>query len=214
MSSTIGVVGLGVMGANLARNIESRGFKVAGYDLDVAKTLAFVKAGAEHGATGVDSPDALMLELERPRRILMMVPAGAAVDAVIQHLLPHLAPGDILIDGGNSFFRDTDRRFDELAARRIEFLGTGVSGGEEGALRGPAIMPGGSPQAWEAVAPILRAIAARAKEAFGIELNRDATSKLIAKHGRAKPGRRRRLWGPKHGPRRRAGSTHHPAPGP
>ncbi len=164
MSSAIGVVGLGVMGANLARNIESRGFKVAGYDLDAAKTQAFVKAGAEHGATGVDSPDALMVELERPRRILMMVPAGAAVDAVIQHLLPHLAPGDILIDGGNSFFRDTDRRFDELAARRIEFLGTGVSGGEEGALRGPAIMPGGSPQAWEAVAPILRAIAARAED--------------------------------------------------
>ncbi|MEO8482390.1 MAG: NADP-dependent phosphogluconate dehydrogenase [Acidobacteriota bacterium] len=164
MSSAIGVVGLGVMGANLARNIESRGFNVAGYDLDPAKTQAFVKAGAGHDVTGVDSPAALMVALDRPRRILMMVPAGAPVDAVIQHLLPHLEAGDILIDGGNSFFRDTDRRFDELATRRIEFLGTGVSGGEEGALRGPAIMPGGSTQAWDAVAPILRAIAARAED--------------------------------------------------
>jgi 6-phosphogluconate dehydrogenase len=164
MSSAIGVVGLGVMGANLARNIESRGFRVAGYDLDAAKVAAFVKAGAAHGAAGVASPDALMVALERPRRILMMVPAGAPVDAVIQHLLPHLEPGDILIDGGNSFFKDTDRRFDELAARQIEFLGTGVSGGEEGALRGPAIMPGGTPQAWSAVAPILEAIAARAED--------------------------------------------------
>src|SRR4029078_9083088 len=158
MSSAIGVVGLGVMGANLARNIESRGFGVAGYDLDVAKTSAFVKAGAGHDVVGADSPDALMAALERPRRILMMVPAGAAVDAVIQHLLPILAPGAILIDGRHSFFRDTDRRFDELAARRIEFLGTGVSGGEEGALRGPAIMPGGSSQDGDAVAAILRAL--------------------------------------------------------
>jgi 6-phosphogluconate dehydrogenase len=164
MSSAIGVVGLGVMGANLARNIESRGFGVAGYDLDAAKTNAFVKAGAGHDVIGADSPDALMAALERPRRILMMVPAGAAVDAVIQHLLPHLAPGDILIDGGNSFFKDTDRRFDELAARQIEFLGTGVSGGEEGALHGPSIMPGGSPHAWEAVAPVLRAMAAKAED--------------------------------------------------
>ena len=164
MSSAIGVVGLGVMGANLARNIESRGFGVAGYDLDVAKTNAFVKAGAGHDVVGATSPEALMAALERPRRILMMVPAGAPVDAVIQHLLPHLEPGDILIDGGNSFFRDTDRRFDDLAARQIEFLGTGVSGGEEGALHGPSIMPGGSPQAWEALAPILRAMAARADD--------------------------------------------------
>jgi 6-phosphogluconate dehydrogenase len=105
-----------------------------------------------------------MSSLEHPRRVLIMVPAGAPVDAVIQHLLPHLQPGDILMDGGNSFFKDTDRRSDELAARGILFLGTGVSGGEEGALKGPAIMPGGSREAWEAVAPILRAIAAKADD--------------------------------------------------
>jgi 6-phosphogluconate dehydrogenase len=163
MQAAIGVVGLGVMGANLARNIESRDIRVAGYDLDAMKTKAFAAAGASR-ATGVDSPAALMASLEPPRRVLIMVPAGAPVDAVIQHLLPHLAAGDILIDGGNSFFRDTDRRFDELAAKGIELLGTGVSGGEEGALKGPAIMPGGSRKAWEAVAPILRAIAARADD--------------------------------------------------
>jgi 6-phosphogluconate dehydrogenase len=163
MRSAIGVVGLGVMGANLARNIESRGFRVSGYDLDPARTTAFA-AGAGRAVVGAESPAALMASLERPRRILVMVPAGPAVDAVIQHLLPHLEAGDILIDGGNSFFRDTDRRSDELAAKQILFLGTGVSGGEEGALRGPAIMPGGSREAWDAVAPILRAIAARADD--------------------------------------------------
>ncbi len=164
MAAAIGVVGLGVMGANLARNIESRGFRVAGYDLDAAKTQKFVADGAGHQVSGADSPAALMTSLEHPRRVLIMVPAGAPVDAVIQHLLPHLQAGDILMDGGNSFFKDTDRRSDELVARGILFLGTGVSGGEEGALKGPAIMPGGSREAWEAVAPILRAIAAKAED--------------------------------------------------
>jgi 6-phosphogluconate dehydrogenase len=164
MSSAMGVVGLGVMGANLARNMASRGFRVAGYDLDPAKTRAFAASADGAPLVGADSPSALMDGLERPRRVLMMVPAGAPVDAVIQHLLPYLSAGDILIDGGNSFFRDTDRRFDELAARRIQFLGAGVSGGEDGALHGPAIMPGGTREAWEAVAPILRAIAAKAED--------------------------------------------------
>ena len=159
-----GVVGLGVMGANLARNIESRGFRVAGYDLDAAKVSAFAAGQPADRVTGVNSPEALMAALERPRRILMMVPAGAPVDAVIAHLLPHVEPGDILIDGGNSHFRDTDRRSKDLDARQILFLGTGVSGGEEGALRGPAIMPGGSRTAWEAVAPVLNAIAAKADD--------------------------------------------------
>ena len=165
MSYAIGVVGLGVMGANLARNIESRGFPVAGYDLDEAKTRTFLEGPAAGGQiAGAATPAALMDLLERPRRVLLMVPAGAAVDSVIAHLRPHLGPGDILIDGGNSFFQDTDRRSDELAAAGIHFLGTGVSGGEEGALRGPAIMPGGPREAWEAVAPILRAIAAKADD--------------------------------------------------
>ena len=118
------MVGLGVMGANLGRNIESRGFRVAGYDLDPAKVAAFA-AGARRTDTtmGVDQPDALMAALERPRRILMMVPAGAPVDGVIAHLVPHVEPGDILIDGGNSFFKDTDRRAKALEEKGILFVG-------------------------------------------------------------------------------------------
>ncbi len=165
MTHAIGVVGLGVMGANLARNIESRGFSVAGYDLDQAKTRAFLEGHAPGAnVAGVDSPAALMDALDQPRRVLLMVPAGKPVDSVIAHLRPHLGKGDILIDGGNSFFVDTDRRTDELAADGIHVRGTGVSGGEEGALRGPAIMPGGPRPAWEAVAPIFRAIAAKADD--------------------------------------------------
>jgi 6-phosphogluconate dehydrogenase len=162
---SMGVVGLGVMGANLARNVESRGFPVAGYDLDRAKIEAFVSGPARGTAvTGADSPAALMAVLERPRRVLMMVPAGKPVDSVIAMLRPHLEAGDILIDGGNSHFVDTDRRSDELAGAGFHFVGAGVSGGEEGALHGPAIMPGGSREAWEAIAPILRAIAAKAED--------------------------------------------------
>jgi 6-phosphogluconate dehydrogenase len=165
MTCKIGVVGLGVMGGNLARNIESRGFPVAGFDLDSAKTRSFLDGPAKGAKiAGVDSPERLMAALERPRRVLIMVPAGKAVDSVITHLQPHLETGDILIDGGNSYFTDTDRRTDDLAAAGFRFLGTGVSGGEEGALRGPAIMPGGSREAWEEVAPIFRAIAAKADD--------------------------------------------------
>src|ERR687892_383140 len=136
MQYRIGVVGLGVMGASLARNMESKGFPVAGYDLDAAKTRAFI---------------------EGPAR-------GKAIAGVSAHLRPHLEAGDILIDGGNSLFTDTDRRCDELAAAGFRFVGAGVSGGEEGALLGPAIMPGGQPEAWEALAPIFRAIAAKAED--------------------------------------------------
>jgi 6-phosphogluconate dehydrogenase len=162
MTCDIGVVGLGVMGGNLARNIESRGFRVAGYDLDAAKTQAF--AAVDERTVGASSAAHLAEVLVRPRKVLLMVPAGKPVDDVIAHVLPHLDAGDILIDAGNSFFKDTDRRGEALAARGIHYLGTGVSGGEEGALRGPAIMPGGSREAWQAVAPILNAIAARADD--------------------------------------------------
>src|SRR6187431_746093 len=159
----MGVVGLGVMGSNLARNIESRGFPVVGYDLDAAKAQAFLNGPAKGKAVAAaDTPQKLMEMLERPRRILMMVPAGKPVDSVIAHLKPHLEAGDILIDGGNSLFVDTDRRSDELTSGGFHFVGAGVSGGEEGALHGPAIMPGGPRPAWDALAPILKAIAAKA----------------------------------------------------
>jgi 6-phosphogluconate dehydrogenase len=161
----MGVVGLGVMGANLARNAESKGFPVVGYDLDAAKTSAFVNGPTKgKGIAGAASPDELVTMLERPRRILTMVPAGKAVDSVIAHLKPHLQQGDILIDGGNSYFVDTDRRSDELANAGFHFVGMGVSGGEEGALHGPSIMPGGSKESWDALSPILRAIAAKAED--------------------------------------------------
>jgi len=165
MSYKIGVVGLGVMGHNLALNMERNGFPVAGYDLDAGKVQAFLLGpGAGKQITGADSPAVLMALLEKPRRVLMMVPAGAPVDSAIAHLKPHLEPGDILIDGGNSFFLDTERRNKELEAEGFNYIGTGVSGGEEGALWGPSIMPGGQHQAWEAVAPILRAIAAKTED--------------------------------------------------
>jgi 6-phosphogluconate dehydrogenase len=165
MPLNFGVVGLGVMGGNLARNIERNGFSVAGYDVDAKKTRAFLEGPAKGTAiAGMSSPADLMASLERPRRVLMMVPAGPAVDSVVDHLRPHCEPGDILIDGGNSLFSDTDRRSDALAAEGLHFVGAGVSGGEEGALLGPSIMPGGSAEAWAALRPILRAIAAKAED--------------------------------------------------
>ena len=165
MHCDIGVVGLGVMGANLALNMERNGFHIAGYDLETAKGQAFV-AGPAAGrhVELAPSPEGLMAMLKRPRRVLMMVPAGAAVDSAIAHLKPHLQPGDILIDGGNSWFLDTERRSKELAGGGFHFIGTGVSGGEQGALWGPAIMPGGQREAWDALAPILKAIAAKADD--------------------------------------------------
>jgi 6-phosphogluconate dehydrogenase len=165
MNYKIGVVGLGVMGHNLALNMERNGFPVAGYDLDSAKTRAFLQGpAAGKNITGVDTPKAMMAVLEKPRRILMMVPAGEPVDSAIALLKPHMEPGDILIDGGNSFFLDTERRNKALEAEDFNFIGAGVSGGEEGALWGPSLMPGGQPQAWDATAPIFRAIAAKADD--------------------------------------------------
>ncbi|RPJ71452.1 MAG: NADP-dependent phosphogluconate dehydrogenase [Acidobacteria bacterium] len=165
MQCRIGLVGLGVMGGNLALNMERNGFPVAGYDRDPARTAAFLRGpAAGRQVVGVDSPAALMASLEKPRRVLMLVPAGRPVDDAIAHLVPHLEAGDILIDGGNSWFLDTERRNRELAGRGFHYIGTGVSGGEEGALWGPSIMPGGQVEAWEALAPILRAVAAKADD--------------------------------------------------
>ncbi len=165
MRCDIGVVGLGVMGSNLALNMERHGFRVAGYDLDAAKAQAFVTgAAAGKNVELAESPGGLMAILQKPRRVLLMVPAGKAVDSAIAHLEGHLEPADILIDGGNSFFLDTERRGAAIAAKGLNYVGTGVSGGEQGALWGPSIMPGGQVEAWEALAPILRAIAAKAED--------------------------------------------------
>jgi 6-phosphogluconate dehydrogenase len=165
MTCDIGVVGLGVMGSNLALNMERNGFRIAGYDLDAAKAQAWAEgvAAGKHVEVAA-SPADLMARLKKPRRVLLMVPAGAPVDSAIAHLKGHLEAGDILIDGGNSLFSDTERRNKALAAEGFNYVGTGVSGGEQGALWGPAIMPGGQREAWEALAPIFRAIAARAAD--------------------------------------------------
>ena len=157
----IGIVGLGVMGQNLALNMESRGFSVAGFDLDPDKNRASAAKFAGKRMCTAASLAALVEFLHTPRRILLMVPAGKPVDAVIDGLKPHLVPGDILMDGGNSFFPDTDRRGKDLEAHGIRYIGTGVSGGEEGALLGPALMPGGQEDAYRLVEPIFNAIAAK-----------------------------------------------------
>lgn len=159
----IAVVGLGVMGQNLALNIANKGFPVAVYNRTEAKTRTFMAGPAkDKPVTDTYSYKELATKLEKPRRILLMVNAGPAVDAVIADVKPHLEPGDILIDGGNSFFEDTERRSQELSDAGIMYLGAGVSGGEEGALHGPSIMPGGTREAWEAVEEILSAAAAKA----------------------------------------------------
>jgi len=157
----IGIIGLGVMGENLALNIESRGYTVTGFDLDEKKRASFARR-MEGRRGGVASTHAEFIEaLASPKRILMMVPAGKAVDAVIESLRPQLQSGDVLIDGGNTYFTDTERRIRTLEGSGILYVGSGVSGGEEGALKGPSIMPGGDERAWPAVRPILQAIAAR-----------------------------------------------------
>jgi 6-phosphogluconate dehydrogenase len=160
-TSRIGVTGLAVMGANLARNIGRRGFPVAVHNRTTAKTTEFMESYSDEGTfTGCETVEEFVAALERPRRILVMVKAGRPVDAVIAELTPLLDEGDIIIDGGNSHFPDTDRRTAECAANGIRFMGVGVSGGEEGALLGPSIMPGGDPAAYAEVEDVLTAIAA------------------------------------------------------
>ncbi|MED4786623.1 NADP-dependent phosphogluconate dehydrogenase [Bacillus atrophaeus] len=157
----IGVIGLAVMGKNLALNIESRGFSVSVYNRSSSKTEEFLQEAQGKNVVGTYSIEEFVQSLEAPRKILLMVKAGAATDATIQSLLPHLERDDILIDGGNTYYKDTQRRNKELAESGIHFIGTGVSGGEEGALKGPSIMPGGQKEAHELVKPILEAIAAK-----------------------------------------------------
>lgn len=160
----IGVVGMAVMGKNLALNIESRGYSVALFNRTGAKTTAVVEEHPDKNFKATYTIEEFVESIEKPRRILLMVKAGPATDATIQELLPHLDKGDILIDGGNTFFKDTMRRNEELANSGINFIGTGVSGGEEGALKGPSIMPGGQKEAYELVAPILEQISVKAED--------------------------------------------------
>ncbi|NRG45727.1 NADP-dependent phosphogluconate dehydrogenase [Bacillus sp. CRN 9] len=158
----IGVIGLAVMGKNLALNIESRGYSVAVFNRSYEKTEEFLKNEAEgKNFVGAKTVEEFVQSLETPRKILLMVKAGAATDATIESLKPHLEEGDILIDGGNTYFEDTIRRNNELATAGFHFIGTGVSGGEEGALKGPSIMPGGKREAYELVQPIFEAISAK-----------------------------------------------------
>jgi len=158
----VGVIGMAVMGKNLALNIESRGYSVSLYNRTSSKTTAVIDENPDKNLVATYELEEFVESLEKPRKILLMVQAGKGTDAVIQQLLPFLDEGDILIDGGNTFYQDTIRRSKELADSGINFIGTGVSGGEEGALKGPAIMPGGQKVAYDLVAPILEKIAAKA----------------------------------------------------
>lgn len=171
----IGVVGLAVMGKNLALNIESKGFSVAVYNRSPEKTNELLEEAQGKNFVGTYSIEQFVQALETPRKILIMVKAGQPTDAMIDQLVPYLEQGDILIDGGNAYFPDTQRRNKDLQAKGFRFIGAGVSGGEEGALHGPAIMPGGQKDAYELVEPILTAISAK--------VNGDPCSTYIGKDG-------------------------------
>jgi 6-phosphogluconate dehydrogenase len=158
----IGLIGLAVMGENLVLNMESKGFKVAVFNRTVERVDNFINGRAKgKNIIGTHSIQELIKELKRPRKVMLMVKAGKPVDDFIELLLPYLEEGDIIIDGGNSYFEDTNRRTKYVESKGLLYIGTGVSGGEEGALNGPSIMPGGSVKAWEFVKPIFQSIAAK-----------------------------------------------------
>ena len=166
--SDIGLVGLGVMGESLALNMESKGFNVSVYNYINEVTDRFISGrGAEKNFYGAHSYEDLVASLESPRKVFLMVTAGKAVDEVISQLTPLLSPGDIIIDGGNSHFPDTTRRAEALKEKGLLYVGCGVSGGEEGALKGPSMMPGGHADAWPYVKPIFQAISAKAQDPSG-----------------------------------------------
>src|SRR3984885_1215300 len=164
-SADIGLIGLAVMGENLVLNMESHGYTVAVFNRTTSKVDDFV-AGRAKGKkiVGAHTVQELVAALKSPRKIMIMVKAGPPVDAVIDELVPLLSPGDILIDGGNTHYPDSTRRTRDLKAKGLLFIGTGVSGGEEGALKGPSIMPGGNPEAWPHVKPIFQGIAAKVED--------------------------------------------------
>ena len=147
-----GLIGLAVMGENLALNVESRGFRIAVFNRTVDKVDALM-AGRAKGKNfvGCHSLEELVKSLKRPRKVMMLVKAGDAVDQFIEHLIPLLEPGDVIIDGGNEHYTNTERRTKYVESKGLLYIGTGVSGGEEGALKGPSLMPGGSEKAWPLV---------------------------------------------------------------
>ena len=161
----IGLIGLAVMGENLILNMESHGYTVAVFNRTVAKVDKFIEGrGAGKNFIGTHSIEELVQSLKRPRKVMLLVKAGAAVDSFIDQLIPHMEPGDIIIDGGNTHFPDTNRRTKYVEEKGLLYIGTGVSGGEEGALLGPSIMPGGSNDAWEHVKTIFQDISAKVED--------------------------------------------------
>lgn len=158
----IGLIGLAVMGENLVMNMESKGFTIAVYNRSTEKVDNFINGRAKgKKIIGCRSVEELVQALEKPRKVMMMIRAGQAVDDMISQLLPLLEPGDVIIDGGNSYFKDTIRRTAEVTEKGLLYVGTGVSGGEEGALNGPCLMPGGNKEAWKLLKPIFTAISAK-----------------------------------------------------
>ena len=163
-TANIGLIGLAVMGQNLVLNMERNGYTVAVYNRTTATMEEFVNAHPVKKLVPTKTLEEFVQSLERPRKLMIMVKAGSPVDVVIDGLVPLLEQGDLIIDGGNSYFADTERRSETLTAKGLRYMGVGVSGGEEGALWGPSIMPGGAQESWELVKPILEAIAAKAPE--------------------------------------------------
>ncbi len=163
--SDIGVIGLAVMGENLILNMESKGFRVTAFNRTADKVEKFINGRAkDKNIAGAHSIEELVASLKSPRKIMLMVKAGKPVDDFIELLIPHLDKGDIIIDGGNSHFPDTERRVKYVESKGLKYIGTGVSGGEEGALLGPSIMPGGSKEAWTEIKPIFQGIAAKVND--------------------------------------------------
>ena len=166
--SDFGLIGLAVMGQNLVLNVESRGFKVSVYNRTTSKMSEFVAENPDKNLYGAETLQDFVNSLQSPRKVMMMVQSTAstnpndrdAVDAVIDSLVPLLDEGDLIIDGGNTYFIHSDRRAKDLGEKGLLFIGTGVSGGEEGALKGPSIMPGGPAASWEIIKPIFESIAA------------------------------------------------------
>ncbi len=157
-----GLIGLAVMGENLALNVESRGYRVAVFNRTTEKVDAFInRRAAGKNFKGCQSVDELVANLSRPRKVMMLVKAGPAVDAFIEQLIPLMDEGDVIIDGGNTHFADTERRTKYVQEKGLLYVGSGVSGGEEGALKGPSLMPGGSPEAWPVIKPVFQSIAAK-----------------------------------------------------